>query len=365
MFSIDRSEGTIITNRRLDYEQVHTYQLKVRVQTYMARQATAIVNVEVNDVNDNPPELENFYIFLNILNSDFNPIFQIPASDRDVTSVLKYQIISGNDHDFVNLDSETGRLLMKRSIVNTRSEIQILFEVSDGIQSTQATGHISISEVSTDMINNSISIVLKNATKNVFLSTQMLQKFKGSLATAFQVNAGRIFIIGIENFVNALPQHKEAGEETMPMLEITVAVREEQSYTFMTSRTLKNKLYFNAKQFEQDLGFSILTFDFSIETMCAVESCRNYQTCSFTASTRQNHTTIKSKFVTFRGISFQTKPNCNCVLDKYYNGPIQSEVCGHSYNQCYKKPCGKFGKCFATDTDFACVCHANYYGEYR
>jgi len=169
-FRIDRKRGVILTQEPLDYEYVKEYTFKVRV-TSGSSGATdeAKVIIYVNDVNDHPPKFSDFYIFLNIIDGRFNPIFQVPATDRDVTSKLRYSIISGNDHKFVKFNPSNGELRLKKSILNNNAERVIKFEVKDSDFFARAYGRISVSEVSSEMISKSMFIVLYNTTRDSFI----------------------------------------------------------------------------------------------------------------------------------------------------------------------------------------------------
>nr|AFI99116.1 seven transmembrane protocadherin flamingo [Clytia hemisphaerica] len=358
-FRIASLQGIIRANSPLDYEKQHHYQLHVRVVSDSGREDTAVVNVHVEDVNDHPPILEDFYIFLNALNGKYDPMFRVPAEDPDVSSVLRYGIITGNEHDFISLNDETGELFLKKSIINTAAEIEILFEVSDGKYADRAYGHILVSEVTDVMVKNSMFIVLNNATRNDFLKATVLRKFKDSLAQIFDVDgskivdASKIFILSIEAF-----RDPRKGNKNAEMLEIAIAVKSKMADTYMTADFLKDKFYLNATAFTRS-GFDLVSFDFWGEYFCGSESCKNLERCSIQwSNTNQISSTIKSKYVIFRGIYF--KPTLKCECPHRFHGM----KCDKPFNMCFMERCNSNGKCISTDDGFSCKCDHGYTGDF-
>ena len=361
LFSIDRRRGVIQVTQALDYEKQRIYVLEVRVSVSSGLTDKTVVHVEVEDVNDHPPVLEDFYIFLNVINGVFDPIFKIPATDVDVTSVMSYSILKGNDHKFVTLAKETGELYLQKSIVNTATEIEITVEVHDGNFRAHAIGRISVSEVSTEMVENSIFIVLNGTSRNTFLRTSVLTKFKRSLARVFRCNSGLIFILSIEDFKHTLSSNE--NNIATPMLEVAIAVRQELKSNYLPSKRLKDLLYLNQKAFEDTLDMKLISFDFWNEYFCGAESCSDFESCTLTSTdTKNKSNTIKSRYVIFRGINVQPKLLCTCPIG-YRNGPDSAVSCTESYSLCYSKPCGNHGTCLSTDIGFTCTCNPGYQGN--
>lgn len=351
MFVIDRY-GIIRVKQELDYEAKSFYQITVQVLSEANLFATAKVNIQVNDVNDHSPVLRDFYIFINLFNITYDPMFRVPAKDKDASSKLAYSILSGNEHDFISLDEKTGEILLKESTLNTASELEIRFEVFDGKFSDSATGYISVSEVSDVMAKNSMLIVLNNVTKNDFLKASVLRRFKDSLAGIFKCKSSQIFIMSIEDFKDPIHASKT------PMLEVAIAVRQDLVDTYMTAEQLKDILYLNSSEFEKDVGFEMVSFDFWNEYLCAKESCKNLETCSIKSSIGNSGTTSKFEYVTFQGVVLDPELSCKCPHKNH------GSACDKVFNMCYQNACGKNGKCVPTDSGYACKCNPGYSGKH-
>ena len=360
MFSIDMFRGVIQVRVSLDYEEQSQYELKVRVSVSSGKTDTTTVIVNVTDVNDHPPVLEDFYIFLNVINGTFDPKFKVPATDQDVTSILKYRIISENEYDFIKLNGNTGDLYLQKSIVNSASEIKVEIEVQDGRFITSAFGRIAVSELSNEMVENSIFIILNDTTRDVFLDANILKKFRAALAGSFSCETGRIFIVSIEESHDFKELYHT--DPSVPMLQIVVAVRLGTGDMFHSAKTLKDQLYLNQINFTKQLGIEVISFDLWNEYFCSAESCNHFQECSIVSkNTQRGGKTISSRYVTFRGVHVQQELSCSCP-NGYRNGPDLLSRCSESYNLCYSRPCGDHGKCSSTDGGYTCICRIGFSG---
>ena len=76
----------------------------------------AVVKIQVQDVNDNEPILEDFTIIFNNFNTNFpeGPIGRIPAFDPDVSDrdKLKYSFLPGNEAGFLHLNESSGEITL-------------------------------------------------------------------------------------------------------------------------------------------------------------------------------------------------------------------------------------------------------------
>ncbi|XP_065673349.1 cadherin EGF LAG seven-pass G-type receptor 2 isoform X3 [Hydra vulgaris] len=355
-FNIVRRTGVIEVSRSLDYEIQSIYILEVRASAPSGKEDKCVVNVTVLDINDHPPVLNDFYIFLNNNSDSDNLVFKVPATDVDVTSKLTYSILRGNEMGFVKLSENTGELLLQKSIMNTVFEVQIIFQVTDGENTASATGHITMSEINSGMVSRSMFIILKNMTKNTFLTAQMLTNFKNALSTVFSCDSRRIFILSIEDFMTT--------SNAFPLLEVVISVREETTNDFLPVTKLKDLFYLNTARFEFLLNISVLSTDYWNDIFCGAESCENFQMCSvdsLNSETKSN--TVFSTNVVFRGVHINQKLVCTCQTG-YGDGPNAPNSCSQKFSLCYAKPCGPYGKCISTDEGFTCICDVGYSGKY-
>uniref|UniRef100_A0A1B6L3B2 Cadherin domain-containing protein n=1 Tax=Graphocephala atropunctata TaxID=36148 RepID=A0A1B6L3B2_9HEMI len=119
--------------------------------TESSRTATVPLKVKLTDVNDNPPVFTaHFYtasIEETVSLTPPGPIVQFRAQDLDLTSQLRYSILSGNVGDVFSLDSETGILYPQVSLMGQPHHYTLEVGVSDGEHTDQAKVNITILDV--------------------------------------------------------------------------------------------------------------------------------------------------------------------------------------------------------------------------
>ncbi len=114
-FSIDRHSGILTTSRRLDRETQHMYNFKVeaRDQGEPPRSATATIEVNVRDVNDNAPIFDPkvYYEVVSEEDSLGTPVVTVTAKDKDADENARvvYEIASGNSDGTFSIISQMGQ----------------------------------------------------------------------------------------------------------------------------------------------------------------------------------------------------------------------------------------------------------------
>ena len=114
-FAIDRHSGILSTSRRLDREHQHRYNFKVEAkdQGEPPRSATATIEVNVRDVNDNAPIFEPkvYNEVVSEEDSPGTPVVTVTAKDRDEdeNARVTYAISSGNSDGAFSIISQMGQ----------------------------------------------------------------------------------------------------------------------------------------------------------------------------------------------------------------------------------------------------------------
>ncbi|XP_028312232.1 protocadherin Fat 1a isoform X3 [Gouania willdenowi] len=139
-FRIDRDTGVIATAQVLDHEEIQQHQLIVRVVDggVPALSSDVMVTIDVNDLNDNPPEFtEHIYrVTISELAPRGHFICQIQASDADSSDLkmLEFALISGNEDQNFAINKHTGTIVISN---HRRPHMQNLYNlnvsVSDGV----------------------------------------------------------------------------------------------------------------------------------------------------------------------------------------------------------------------------------------
>ena len=114
-FSIDRHSGVLTTSRKLDREHQHRYNFKVEAkdQGDPPRSATATIEVNIRDVNDNSPIFEPKVYYEVVSEEDplGTPVVTVTAKDRDEdeNARVTYEITSGNSDGSFSIISQMGQ----------------------------------------------------------------------------------------------------------------------------------------------------------------------------------------------------------------------------------------------------------------
>ena len=112
-FAINDQSGDIIVNDLtvLDFETTSSFSMEVQITDSQGLEDTAIITVDLNDINDAPVFAENSYDFAIAEHSDVGTILgSVSASDQDAGDSLTYSFSAGNDSGIFAVDAQTGEV---------------------------------------------------------------------------------------------------------------------------------------------------------------------------------------------------------------------------------------------------------------
>ncbi|XP_028574146.2 protocadherin Fat 2 [Podarcis muralis] len=116
-FNIDFKTGVLMVTSQLDYESDTKHAFTVRAtDTAMGAFSEAMVEVEVEDINDNPPEFSQVVYTASVTEGlpAQTPVIQLLATDRDSgrNKVVSYQILEDRSDasKLFNVDASTGEI---------------------------------------------------------------------------------------------------------------------------------------------------------------------------------------------------------------------------------------------------------------
>ncbi|XP_009890940.1 PREDICTED: protocadherin Fat 2 [Charadrius vociferus] len=123
LFSTDFKTGVLTVTGQLDYELETKHTFTVRAtDTALGSFSEARVEVEVEDINDNPPVFSQMIYTASVSESlpAQTPVVQLSASDKDSgrNKVVSYQILDdGSDSTkFFNIDASTGQITTAQAL---------------------------------------------------------------------------------------------------------------------------------------------------------------------------------------------------------------------------------------------------------
>ncbi|XP_056311409.1 cadherin EGF LAG seven-pass G-type receptor 1 isoform X2 [Danio aesculapii] len=155
-FSINNSTGWITVSDELDREstEFYTFGVEARDNGVPVMSSSASVSITVLDVNDNIPTFTEKMYSLKI-NEDAvvgTSVLTVTALDRDVNSVVTYQISSGNTRNRFAITSQSGGGLITLALpLDYKQERQYVLTItaSDGTRFDTAQVFINVTDANT------------------------------------------------------------------------------------------------------------------------------------------------------------------------------------------------------------------------
>uniref|UniRef100_A0A8B9S3C2 Cadherin EGF LAG seven-pass G-type receptor 1 n=1 Tax=Apteryx owenii TaxID=8824 RepID=A0A8B9S3C2_APTOW len=155
-FQINNSTGWITVSAELDRETVENYHFGVEARDHgvPVMTSSASVSITVLDVNDNNPAFTEkvYHLRLNEDAAVGSSVLTLTAVDRDVNSVVTYQITSGNTRNRFAITSQSGGGLITLALpLDYKQERQYVLTVtaSDGTRFDTVQVFINVTDANT------------------------------------------------------------------------------------------------------------------------------------------------------------------------------------------------------------------------
>ena len=157
-FSIDESSGEITLGNLLDRETADTYVVTVLAidNGTPPQTATAAVQVNVMDVNDNSPAIRvpTDVIRIEEIIAEGETLFTVTASDPDLGPNGDVTLILISDYEFFEFDPSTDILKVKHSLQEASGSYDIEFLATDnGATPRQSSASVTIKVVPVNLHN--------------------------------------------------------------------------------------------------------------------------------------------------------------------------------------------------------------------
>ncbi|KAG9265353.1 protocadherin Fat 3 [Astyanax mexicanus] len=139
-FAVHQFSGAVTTTQELDFESSsESFSFVVRASDWGApyrRESEVNVTVHLENVNDNQPLFEKVDC-IGVVSRDL-PIGEVittmSAIDIDELELVKYKILSGNEHSFFDLNPDSGVMTLRRSlaVANPKNSFSLKITATDG-----------------------------------------------------------------------------------------------------------------------------------------------------------------------------------------------------------------------------------------
>lgn len=157
-----------------DYEHTDkTFTFQVRAYSLYSFSDCSI-NVIIRSLNENSPFVKSpFKIIFNNYKNFFltEQTARVPIQNTDPTNNLTFKLVDSVGKQLVNLNSKTGQITLK-SILNSNNQINASFQISvhDGVHEVRATCNLVVLMLSSNLIDESVTLNFYNVDVDMFLS---------------------------------------------------------------------------------------------------------------------------------------------------------------------------------------------------
>nr|XP_033773923.1 cadherin EGF LAG seven-pass G-type receptor 2 isoform X1 [Geotrypetes seraphini] len=155
-FTINNNNGWIVVASELDRETVDFYSFEVEAMDHGSppMASSASVSITILDVNDNNPEFtqKEYYMRLNEDAAVGTSVLTVSAIDRDVNSVITYQISNGNTRNRFSITSQSGGGLITLALpldYKLERQYMLMITASDGTRFDTAQAFINVTDANT------------------------------------------------------------------------------------------------------------------------------------------------------------------------------------------------------------------------
>ncbi|XP_023685991.2 cadherin EGF LAG seven-pass G-type receptor 1 isoform X1 [Paramormyrops kingsleyae] len=352
VFQLDIFTGDLIALADLDYETTTEYVIVVQA-TSAPLVSRATVHIQLVDVNDNYPILQDFeIIFNNYVTNKSNSfpsgvIGKVPAHDPDVSDKLHYSFLEGNELGLLVLNQDNGDLKLSRDLDNNRPlEATMKVSVTDGLHRVTALCSLRVTIITDDMLTSSITVRLENMSQERFLSP-LLALFTEGVAAVLSARRHHVFVFNIQNDTDVRGS----------VLNVTFSALRPGSgpARYIPSEELQEQVYLNRTLLRLVSGQHVLPFD---DNICLREPCENYMKCVSVLRFDSSAPFIASNTVLFRPIHPVTGLRCRCPAG------FTGTYCETEIDLCYSGPCRNNGRCRSRESGYTCECLEDFTGEH-
>ncbi|KAE8623202.1 hypothetical protein XENTR_v10005537 [Xenopus tropicalis] len=353
VFQLDIFSGELTALVELDYEERSEYTIVVQA-TSAPLVSRAIVRVCLVDVNDNAPTLSDFRVVFNhyVGGGGSFPdgvIGRVPARDPDVSDVLTFNFLHGNELALLRLNTSSGELQLSHDLDNNRPfEATMNIEVTDGKHRVTAQCTLQVSIITDELLSHSITLRLGGISQHQFLSP-LLPLFTQAVAQVLSISPQSVVVFSIKDDA----EEPTTVQSDRQILNVSLLVQGAEE--FLPSEKLRELLYLNRTLLGALAQQRVLPFD---DNVCLREPCPNYMLCVSALRFDSSAPFLASDTLLFRPILPVGGLRCRCPIG------FAGDYCETEIDLCYTRPCGEHGICQSHEGGYTCQCEEAYTGTH-
>ncbi|XP_063811014.1 cadherin EGF LAG seven-pass G-type receptor 2-like isoform X2 [Pseudophryne corroboree] len=358
IFQLDIFSGELTALVDLDFEERPEYLIVVQA-TSAPLVSRATVRIRLIDVNDNSPTLSDFRVVFNHYVGGGGGSFpsgvigRVPAHDPDVSDMLSFTFLQGNELGLLLLNTSSGELSLSRDLDSNRPlEATMEVAVTDGIHRITAQCTLQVAIITDEMLSHSITLRLGGVSQYKFLSP-LLPQFIHAVAHVLSIAPPGVVVFSIRDDSEALSL--TLGSTTNgQILNVSLLVQGPEG-AYLPSETLRELLYLNRTLLATLAQQKVLPFD---DNVCLREPCPNYMLCVSALRFDSSAPFLASDTLLFRPILPVGGLRCRCPTG------FAGDYCETEVDLCYTGPCGQHGICRSHEGGYTCQCQDDYTGPH-
>ena len=284
--------------------------------------------------------------------------------DADPTSRLLYNFTYGNEDKLLELDPRNGAIRLAPPVKsNVNMEAKVGVKVSDGKNEARASLRLRLNYVTDKMLQNSVTLRVKNVTAQGFISTYLSSSFYEYLIE------GLSFVIPAPKPNIHIFSIKPDTESREQILNITFSVSgmldgDRRGYsggteeTFIDPEYVRQRIYLQHEQLTKVAQLNYLPFD---DNVCVQEPCLNFERCKPVLKFSHEDKMLKESTLMFRSVNPLATYSCQCPTG--FTGMNTRYECDVQINMCYSSPCKNGATCTSIEGGYFCTCPDNFAGK--
>lgn len=372
-FRIDEQDGVLKTATRFNHKIKDTYHLKIRVfdNGSPVLYTDAEVIVKVIEESQYPPYITPLEIFINSFDDEFpgGKIGKVFATDQDIHDTLSFGLAPVNGVSYqpsalFNISKEDGNLLAFPRLDAGDYRINVTVDDNKFISSTIIK--VSVEMVSDEMLQNAISIRLRNMGPEEFILSKR-KLFIRALKEVIHCRLKDIVLISVQKTAESEATRVRKDVHHRPSnLDVLFAIRKSSSSSSSSSSTsnfyyapneVRKIIEENMEEIEDAANLKI---DEVAKAKCLQHYCINGECEDKVVIDSKQSFPIMTDVFSFVSVRYEHKAECLCRNG--YGG----ESCSIMINECARDPCKPPKKCISDEAmkpnTYRCVCEVGFFG---